>query len=103
MRAPRQATHRPATQPGLPAQRRNCLDSANGHRRYRRILASIDSDATEHTRRIKVITTSSEPFLVFHMVIAETDYRLTTRSGHATANRLLADVVSGTYQLAPTR
>lgn len=66
------------------------------------ILASIDTSAAAHAQCVKVITETDEPLIVSHMVIAETDYLLTTRFGVATANRFLADVASGAYRLAPS-
>lgn len=38
--------------------------------------------------------------LVSHMVVAETGYLLTTRFGIPTANRFLADVARGAWELA---
>ncbi|WP_329412264.1 hypothetical protein OG563_07245 [Nocardia vinacea] len=66
------------------------------------ILASIDTSAAAHAQCVKVITESHEPLILSHMVVAETDYLLTTRFGVATANRFLSDVASGAYRLAPS-
>ncbi|MGH3645586.1 MAG: PIN domain-containing protein [Micromonosporaceae bacterium] len=64
------------------------------------ILAIIDSDAAEHAACLEILTHIRRPMLVSHMVIAETDYLLTTRFGVPTANRFLADVASGAWELA---
>lgn len=66
------------------------------------ILASIDSSAAHHARCVEVINGSTEPLMVSHMVVAETDYLLTTRFGVTTANRFLTDVAAGAYRLAPS-
>lgn len=64
------------------------------------ILASIDTSATQHERCVKIVELDESPLLVSPMVVAETDYLLTTRFGVATANRFLSDVAAGAYQLA---
>lgn len=66
------------------------------------ILASIDTSAAHHARCVDVIDKLDGPFLVSHMVVAETDYLLTTRFGVTAANRFLSDVASGAYRLAPS-
>jgi uncharacterized protein len=66
------------------------------------ILASIDASAASHQPCARLVQGTDEPLLVSHMVVTEADYLLTTRFGVATANRFLADVVAGGFQLAPT-
>jgi predicted nucleic acid-binding protein len=66
------------------------------------ILAAIDVSAASHERCAHFVQHADEPLLVSHMVVAEVDYLLTTRFGVAIANRFLADVVAGGFQLAPS-
>jgi len=64
------------------------------------ILSTIDPDAAEHSSCVEILGHIQRPMLVSHMVIAETDYLLTTRFGISTANRFLADVARGAWELA---
>jgi predicted nucleic acid-binding protein len=64
------------------------------------ILATIDPDAAEHTACVEILGHIRRPMLVSHMVVAETDYLLTTRFGIPTANRFLVDVARGAWELA---
>lgn len=64
------------------------------------ILATIDPDAAEHAACVEILTHIRRPMLVSHMVVAETDYLLTSRFGVPTANRFLADVARGAWGLA---
>ncbi len=64
------------------------------------ILATADTDAAEHATCVEILARLQRPMLVSHMVIAETDYLLATRFGIPTANRFLADVARGTWELA---
>lgn len=66
------------------------------------IVASIDSDATEHEDCARLVTETDSTLLVSHMVVAEVDYLLTARFGIATANRFLSDVATDAYLLAST-
>ncbi|HET8682622.1 MAG TPA: PIN domain-containing protein [Micromonosporaceae bacterium] len=66
------------------------------------ILATIDPDAAEHAACVKILGHLRRPMFVSHMVVAETDYLLTTRFGVPTANRFLADVARGAWELAAT-
>lgn len=63
------------------------------------ILATIDPDAAEHAACVEILTHIRRPMLVSAMVIAETDYLLTTRFGIPVANRFLADVARGAWEL----
>lgn len=63
------------------------------------ILATIDTDAAEHAACVEILGRIESPMLVSHLVVAETDYLLTTRFGIATANRFLADVARGAWAL----
>jgi uncharacterized protein len=64
------------------------------------ILATIDVASAKHVECIEVIRHAPRPMFVSHMVVAETDYLLTTRFGIPTANRFLADVARGAWELA---
>jgi uncharacterized protein len=64
------------------------------------ILATIDPDAAEHAACVEILAHIHRPMLLSHMVVAETDYLLTTRFGIPTANRFLADVARGAWELA---
>lgn len=63
------------------------------------ILASIDTSAAEHAGCLEVLDRIERPMMLSHMVIAETDYLLTTRFGMSTANRFLSDVARGAWEL----
>jgi predicted nucleic acid-binding protein len=63
------------------------------------ILATIDADSASHLDCVDVLANIRRPMLVSPMVIAETDYLLTTRFGVTTANRFLADVGRGAWEL----
>jgi uncharacterized protein len=63
------------------------------------ILATIDPDATEHGACVGILPYLQRPMMVSHMVVAEVDYLLTTRFGISTANRFLADVARGAWEL----
>jgi uncharacterized protein len=63
------------------------------------ILATIDPDAAEHGACVGILPRLQRPMLVSHMVVAEVDYLLTTRFGISTANRFLADVARGAWEL----
>ena len=63
------------------------------------IVATIDADAAEHAACVDVLGLIQRPMCVSHMVVAETDYLLTTRFGIPTANRFLADVARGAWEL----
>jgi predicted nucleic acid-binding protein len=63
------------------------------------ILATIDTDAAEHAACVEILGHLRSPMLLSAMVVAETDYLLTTRFGIPTANRFLADVASGAWEL----
>jgi predicted nucleic acid-binding protein len=64
------------------------------------VLATIDPDAAEHNACVEILAHLRRPMLLSHMVVAETDYLLTTRFGISTANRFLADVARGAWELA---
>lgn len=64
------------------------------------ILATADPDAAEHASCVEILAHIRRPMLVSHMVVAETDYLLTTRFGIPTANRFLSDVARGAWELA---
>jgi predicted nucleic acid-binding protein len=64
------------------------------------ILATIDPDAAEHAACIEILGHIQRPMLISHLVVAETDYLLTTRFGIPTANRFLVDVTRGAWELA---
>lgn len=63
------------------------------------ILATIDPDASEHAACVEILDRLQRPMLVSPMVVAETDYLLTTRFGVSTANRFLTDVARGAWEL----
>jgi predicted nucleic acid-binding protein len=63
------------------------------------VLATIDPDAAQHAACVEILAHLQRPMLLSHMVVAETDYLLTTRFGIPTANRFLADVASGAWEL----
>lgn len=63
------------------------------------ILATIDPDAAEHAACVEILTHIQRPMLISSMVIAETDYLLTTRFGIPVANRFLSDVTRGAWEL----
>lgn len=63
------------------------------------ILATIDPSAAEHATAVEIFTHAHRPMLVSQMVVAETDYLLTTRFGIAAANRFLTDVARGAWEL----
>lgn len=64
------------------------------------ILATIDPDSAEHAACVEILPLVRRPMLVSSMVVAETDCLLTTRFGVSTANRFLADVARGAWELA---
>jgi predicted nucleic acid-binding protein len=63
------------------------------------VLATIDPDSSEHAACVEILGLLQRPMLVSPMVVAETDYLLTTRFGISTANRFLADVARGAWDL----
>lgn len=63
------------------------------------ILATIDPDSAEHKACVDILPLLRRPMLVSPMVVAEIDYLLTTRFGVSTANRFLADVARGAWDL----
>ena len=63
------------------------------------ILATIDPSAAEHVAATQIFIGLPRPMLVSAMVVAETDYLLTTRFGIPVANRFLTDVARGGWEL----
>ena len=51
------------------------------------VLATIDPDAAEHSACVEILSKIQRPMLLSHMVVAETDYLLTTRFGIQGSNR----------------
>jgi hypothetical protein len=63
------------------------------------ILATIDPSAADHSAAVEIFAHVQRPMLVSQMVVAETDYLLTTRFGIPAANRFLTDVARGAWEL----
>ncbi|MDT3440423.1 MULTISPECIES: PIN domain-containing protein [unclassified Pseudofrankia] len=64
------------------------------------VLAFLDAGAAEHADCVAIVDRIERPMLISHMVIAETDYLLTTRFGLTAANRFLSEVARGSWELA---
>jgi uncharacterized protein len=65
------------------------------------ILALFDEAYAEHPAIAGIVTSSSGPFALSPMVVAEADYMLFNRLGAAAARRFAGNVASEAYVLAP--
>ena len=65
------------------------------------LLAALDASQRWHTDAVKSLKAASPPRLLSPFVLAELDYLLLARVGHAARLSLLAEVERGAYTLAP--
>lgn len=65
------------------------------------LYAALDANETLHGRAVAALLTSAPPRLLSPFVLAELDYLIATRVGHATQLALLDEVLRGSYQLEP--
>ena len=63
------------------------------------LLAAIDAGQRRHAECAAVIATRPGPFLLSPFVLAELDYLLASRVGHAAQRGLLEEVARGAYRL----
>jgi predicted nucleic acid-binding protein len=64
------------------------------------ILAIFDEAYREHGQLAKIIEETTSSLVVSPLVVAEADYMLQSRLGHAAARRFADDIASEAYELA---
>jgi uncharacterized protein len=65
------------------------------------LLAAIDSNQTHHSEAARSLSSADPPLLLSPFVLAELDYLIASRVGHAARARLLEEVERGAYGLEP--
>jgi predicted nucleic acid-binding protein len=65
------------------------------------LLAAIDSSQTHHSEAARSLSSARPPLLLSPFVLAELDYLIASRVGHAARARLLEEVERGAYALEP--
>jgi predicted nucleic acid-binding protein len=65
------------------------------------LLAVIDAAQSGHNAAVGALLAAVPPRCLSPFVLAELDYMVSTRVSRAAANRLLAEVGNGVYQLEP--
>jgi predicted nucleic acid-binding protein len=65
------------------------------------LLAALDSGERTHARAAATLACAKPPRLLSPFVLAELDYLLAARVGHAARASVLEEVARGAYQLQP--
>jgi predicted nucleic acid-binding protein len=65
------------------------------------LLAALDASQQGHAGAAESLTAASAPLLLSPFVLAELDYLLSTRVGHAARTSLLGEVERGAYAMTP--
>jgi predicted nucleic acid-binding protein len=63
------------------------------------LLAAIDASQRQHETARRALEAASPPWVLSPFVLAELDYLLATRVGHAAERALLEEVARGVYRL----
>lgn len=65
------------------------------------LYAALDANETLHGQAVVALTRSSAPRVLSPFVLAELDYLIATRVGHAAQLALVDEVLRGSYRLEP--
>lgn len=65
------------------------------------LYAALDANEAIHGQAVAALVASKPPRLLSPFVLAELDYLISTRVGHAAQLALVDEVVRGAYQLEP--
>lgn len=63
------------------------------------VLASKDEAHPHHAEVAEILTDTTEELMLSPFVVAESDYMLATRLGHAAAREFLGDIAAAAYDL----
>jgi hypothetical protein len=65
------------------------------------LYAALDANESLHGRAVAALASSKPPRVLSPLVLAELDYLIATRVGHAAQMALVDEIIRGAYQLEP--